>query len=205
MHTGTPKKSFFPRILRKNPFSYQFFFGSTSGNVRSYNYNGGSGSHLANQDQAICVRYMTFWETYWQKILFRVHSRRERSSCRWVKQKKKMLHLNVNVRIHILAIFLHCLRICFYAASATDFAVSGAGYCRIFIFPKFLYVKPLQAATASPASPTGARAAARTRRPRQRGKNISNKYFCHEKTYTISEALTASTSPGPWTLQGRRW
>ena len=49
----------------------------------------------------------------------------------------------VNVRIHILAIFFNYVRICFYAASATDFAVSGAGYCYSFIFPKFLYAKPL--------------------------------------------------------------
>ncbi|XP_059087694.1 uncharacterized protein LOC131884073 isoform X2 [Tigriopus californicus] len=34
----------------------QYFFGSTTGVVRTFNYNGGSGYHLANQDQNICVR-----------------------------------------------------------------------------------------------------------------------------------------------------
>ena len=41
----------------------QYFFGSTTGTVQSYNFNDGAGEHLANQDQAICVR-------------------RERSNCR---------------------------------------------------------------------------------------------------------------------------
>lgn len=34
----------------------QYFFGSTTGTVRSYNYNNGAGYHLANQNQKICVR-----------------------------------------------------------------------------------------------------------------------------------------------------
>ncbi len=34
----------------------QYFFGEAMGNVRSFNYNGGNGIHLADQEQSICVR-----------------------------------------------------------------------------------------------------------------------------------------------------
>ncbi len=34
----------------------QFFFGANMGTVQSFNYNGGMGRHLANQNQVICVR-----------------------------------------------------------------------------------------------------------------------------------------------------
>ena len=34
----------------------QYFFGSNTGAVRSFNYNAGNGYHLADQDQNICVR-----------------------------------------------------------------------------------------------------------------------------------------------------
>ncbi len=34
----------------------QYFWGSTFSTVQSYNYQGGSGVHLASQDQNICVR-----------------------------------------------------------------------------------------------------------------------------------------------------
>ncbi len=34
----------------------QYFFGETTSQVRSYNWNGGSGIHLASQDQTICIR-----------------------------------------------------------------------------------------------------------------------------------------------------
>ena len=34
----------------------QYFYGSTTGIVQTYNFNSGNGLHLANQDQAICVR-----------------------------------------------------------------------------------------------------------------------------------------------------
>ena len=34
----------------------QWYFGEGTGSVRSFNYNSGSGQHLALQDQNICVR-----------------------------------------------------------------------------------------------------------------------------------------------------
>lgn len=34
----------------------QYFYGTTSQSVRTYNYNAGNGMHLANQNQNICVR-----------------------------------------------------------------------------------------------------------------------------------------------------
>ncbi len=35
----------------------QYFFGAATNIVQTFNYNGGNGHHLANQDQSICVRY----------------------------------------------------------------------------------------------------------------------------------------------------
>lgn len=34
----------------------QYFFGANTNMVRTFNYNAGTGYHLANQDQNICVR-----------------------------------------------------------------------------------------------------------------------------------------------------
>ena len=34
----------------------QYFHGSLIGTVRSFNYNGGDGHHLANQHQTVCIR-----------------------------------------------------------------------------------------------------------------------------------------------------
>ncbi len=34
----------------------QYFFGSTSGTVQTFNFNSGNGVHLASQDQSICFR-----------------------------------------------------------------------------------------------------------------------------------------------------
>lgn len=34
----------------------QYLFGQDSGMIRSFNYQGGEGQHLANQDQQICIR-----------------------------------------------------------------------------------------------------------------------------------------------------
>ena len=34
----------------------QYYFGSTTASVETYNFNGGNGQHLANQRQQICVR-----------------------------------------------------------------------------------------------------------------------------------------------------
>ena len=34
----------------------QYYYGSTTGSVNSFNYQSGNGAHLANQDQTICVR-----------------------------------------------------------------------------------------------------------------------------------------------------
>ncbi len=38
------------------PGCTQYFYGSNTNTVRSFNYNGGSGYQLAYQDQVICVR-----------------------------------------------------------------------------------------------------------------------------------------------------
>jgi len=37
-------------------YYFQYFYGGATGTVRSFNYNGGIGYHLANQDQNVCVR-----------------------------------------------------------------------------------------------------------------------------------------------------
>lgn len=34
----------------------QYFFGENPATVQSFNYDGGNGRHLANQDQQICIR-----------------------------------------------------------------------------------------------------------------------------------------------------
>ena len=34
----------------------QYFFGSDTGMVQSFNYDGGSGTHLADQNQNMCIR-----------------------------------------------------------------------------------------------------------------------------------------------------
>ncbi len=34
----------------------QYFFDSTANNIQTFNYNNGNGHHLAQQDQAICIR-----------------------------------------------------------------------------------------------------------------------------------------------------
>ena len=36
----------------------QYFFGMTTGTLNTFNYNGGNGQHLANQDQSFCVRWV---------------------------------------------------------------------------------------------------------------------------------------------------
>ena len=47
-------------LATKEPFIFQYYFGPSNTNtVRSFNYNGGNGYHLANQNQNICVRYTT--------------------------------------------------------------------------------------------------------------------------------------------------
>ena len=38
------------------PGCLQYHFGSDTGVVRSFNYNGGAGRHLSNQNQLICIR-----------------------------------------------------------------------------------------------------------------------------------------------------
>lgn len=77
----------------------EYHFGSATGAVTTYNYNGGTGQHLANQLQTICVRYrirkgrniVSFFQN------LSTFCRRERTNC----------------------------RICWAATSPADFAVSG--------------------------------------------------------------------------------
>lgn len=38
----------------------QYFYGSTTGTVRSFNQGGSPAYHLANQKQSICIRYLFF-------------------------------------------------------------------------------------------------------------------------------------------------
>ena len=78
----------------------QWYFGSASQPVRSFNWNDGQGHHLAYQNQAICVRWMKTVLLYWysmKQLYFRMHCRRERDTC----------------------------RICWYTATPRDFDLSG--------------------------------------------------------------------------------